>query len=141
MGIFDLFKNKKPSLIEDIEKAYEWIASALTSSGYKADFTIESLKEIDRFFDEHCENGNPKQGGLLSEKTGMKLFAIGSYVGETIRRANGGKWLTDDKDPEGEINISVKLPSGSIIWPVQRAMKRLRNGSEDGIYAYGFSCK
>lgn len=136
MCIFDLFKKKKPSLLEDIEKAYGWITVALNSCGYKADFTIDSLKEIDRFFDEHSENGNPKQNGLLSEKTGMKLFAIGSYVGETIKRENGGEWLTNDKDPNGEINISVKLPNGSIIWPVQRSMKRLQNGSEDGIYAY-----
>jgi hypothetical protein len=141
MSIFDIFKKKKPSLKEDIVKAYEWISKALESSGYKADFSIESLKEIDRFFDEHTENGQAKQGGLLSQDRGMRLFAIGSYIGEVIRREYQGEWITDDNDPKGEMNIQVKLSNGSIIWPVQRAMKRFENGSEDGIFIYGIGCK
>lgn len=124
---------------EDIIKAYEWIAIALKSSGYLADFTLESLREIDRFFDDYSENGKPKIGGLLAENTGARLFAIGSYVGEVIRRVHGGEWQTDDNDPNGEINISVKLSNATVLWPVQRVMKRLQNGSEDGIYVYGHS--
>ena len=49
----------------------------------------------------------------------------------------GGTWETDDSDPLGEINIAVRLPDGSVVWPVQRAMKRFENGSEDSLYAYG----
>lgn len=141
MGLFDIFKKKKPSLKEDIVKAYEWIAMALKSSGYNADFSIESLKEIDRFFDEHTENGQSKAGGLLAESRGSRLFALGSYVGEVLRRNHGGIWETDDNDPEGEINIVVRLSSGTIVWPVKRVMKRFKNGSEDGIYVYGIACK
>jgi hypothetical protein len=75
----------------------------------------------------------------LAESTGARLFAIGSYAGEVIRRVHGGEWQTDDSDPKGEINISVKLLNGTVLWPVQRVMKRLQNGSEDGIYVYGYS--
>lgn len=140
MGIFDRFKKKKQGLKQDIVKAYEWIVIALQSSGYEVDFSIDSLKEIDRFFDEHSENGQAKPGGLLIENKGMKLFAIGSYVGEVIRRNYMGEWVTNDKDPEGEVNISVVLANGSMIWPVQRVMKRFCNGAEDGIYVYGVTC-
>ncbi len=141
MSIFNFLKKKKPSIKKDITKAYDWISKALTSSGYNADFSIESLKEIDRFFDEHTENGQAKQGGLLAEDIGMRLFAIGSYIGEVIRREYQGEWLSDDNDPQGEMNIQVKLSNGSLLWPVQRTMKRFQNGSEDGIYAYGAACK
>ena len=141
MKLFDIFKKKKPSLKEDIVKAYEWIATALKNSGYNADFSIESLREIDRFFDEHAEIGQAKPGGLLSKNRGMRLFALGSYVGEVLIRQYGGEWETDDNDPKGEINIAVKLSNGSIIWPVQRVMKRFENGSEDEIYTYGIACQ
>ncbi|GEM_PF-4781518 len=47
VSIFDFLRRKKSSLAEDIIKAYKWIAKALGGSGYKADFSIESLKEID----------------------------------------------------------------------------------------------
>ena len=50
----------------------------------------------------------------------------------------GGEWLTDDNDPQGEINVAVKLKDGSTIFPVQRAMKRYMNGKEDSIYDYGY---
>jgi hypothetical protein len=125
------------TLVEDAQKAAAWVGNALSSSGYEADFSLESLGEVDRFFDEHSQGGAAVPGGLLSEQLGPRIFALGSYVGEVIIRAYGGQWRADDHDPEGELNIEVLLPSGAIIWPVQRVMKRFKNGPEDGIYVYG----
>ncbi len=56
---------------------------------------------------------------------------------EPFVRELGGVWETDGADPKGEIDIAVRLPDGSTVWPVQRAMKRLWNGAEDGLYVYG----
>jgi hypothetical protein len=125
------------SVIEDAGKASSWIATALSSSGYGADFTAASLWQVDFFFDEHTQTGGARPGGLLAQDLGGKLFALGAYVGEVIRRERGGAWVADDADPEAEINIALRLPDGTICWPVQRAMKRFKNGSEDGIAAYG----
>lgn len=121
----------------DVQSAAQWIAVALNSSGYRADFSFESLKEIDRFLDEQAPRGRPTPKGLLSESLGARLFALGSYVGEVIRREAGGTWQGDDADPRGEINVSLRLNSGSTIWPVQRVMKRFKEGPEESIYAYG----
>ncbi len=125
------------SLVEDAGRAAEWISTALNSSGYRADFSIDSLREIDRFFDEHSHQGRPVPGGLLSEDLGSRIFSLGSYVGEVIRRTHGGSWRGDDSDPEGEIKIELVLPNGTIMWPVQRAMKRFKKGPEESIYVYG----
>lgn len=136
MSLFDrlLGKKKKPTLLEDLLTARDWVAAALCSSGYKADFTMESLKELDRFFDEQCG-----PDGLLSKQRGQRLFAIGAYIGDVLIRSYGGQWLTDDEDPAGELNVAVRLDDGSVIWPVQRALKRYQNGPEDGIYSYGIA--
>src|SRR5262245_25113711 len=125
------------TVIEDASKASAWIATALSSSGYIADFSPASLWQIDRFFDEQAQGGTAKPGGLLSQDLGSRLFAVGAYIGEVIRREHGGEWVADDNAPQAEINISVRLPDGTICWPVQRAMKRFKNGPEDGIAAYG----
>jgi len=127
----------EPKIVTDAHSAAEWMSKALTSSGYNADFSLNSLREVDLFFDEQTKDGKAKAGGLLSEKLGQRLFGIGAYVGEVIRRNAGGEWNGDDADPQAEINISLKLKSGGTIWPVQRAMKRLKNGKEDSIYEYG----
>jgi hypothetical protein len=62
---------------------------------------------------------------------------LGAYVGEVILRHFGGQWEADDDDAEGEITLRVILASGTMVCPVQRVMKGFRNGSEDGLYAYG----
>jgi hypothetical protein len=114
-----------------------WIGRALNGSGYTADFSPDSLAEIDRFLDDHASEGQPVKGGLLSESLGPRVFALGSYVGEVVRRELGGVWHGDDDDPHGEANVRVNLDNAATIWPVQRVMKRLQNGDEDGIAAYG----
>lgn len=125
------------TLVEDARKAANWVATALTSSGYPADFSVESLRNIDRFFDEHSQNGEAVPNGLLAEQLGSRIFALGAYVGEVLIRAYGGQWRADDNNPEGEYMMEVVFPDGSVVWPIQRVMKRFKNGREDGIYVYG----
>ena len=124
------------TLIEDIQESAQWVATALSMTGYKADFSPESLWEIDRFFDDHSREGRPKPNSLLGKQLGYRLFALGSYVGEVLRRSQGGEWEADDTDPKGEMNVALHV-NGGTCWPVQRVMKRLKNGPEDGIAAYG----
>lgn len=133
MGISNkiLGKNDEPTLLQDIYSSSEWIANALSVSGYKADYSLDSMREIDRFYD---EQNTPT--GILSKNRGQILFALGSYIGQTVIKLYGGKWITNDNDPEGEMNIAVNLDNGSTIWPVMKCMKRYTNGQEDSIYDY-----
>ncbi|WP_146207050.1 hypothetical protein [Streptomyces tirandamycinicus] len=124
-------------ILDDVPQMSEWMANALRSSGYSADYTFASLAEIDRFIDDNSSPGAAHPNGLLAEGLGMKLFALGAYVGETIRRRAGGTWQANDDDPEGEINAALVMPNGSMIWPVQRILKRYTEGREAGISAYG----
>ena len=136
MGLLDHFKKPKPqspTLLEDIPKAEVWLTENMNASGYALDGSIESFRELDRFFDEQS-----RPGGLLADgRPGSKLFAVGSYMGQVFVRRLMGAWETDDADPQGEVNISVRLPDGSRVFPVQRAMKRLKNGGKDSLYDYG----
>ena len=133
MGLFA----KDPQIVIDAKKSAKWISKALNSSGYKADFSIDSLKEIDRFFDDHTENGKPKPDGLLSDQLGNKIFSVGSYVGEVLKKKYGGKCIGNDKDPESEINLELRLKGDIGLYPIQKTIKRLQNGSEDSLYFYG----
>ena len=72
----------------------------------------------------------------MNEGLGQRIFGLGSYVGEVIRRDVGGTWNGDDADPAAEVNITLVLDDGSVIWPVQRVMKRFKNGREDSLVAY-----
>jgi hypothetical protein len=128
------------TLREDLDAAAQWISEALQSAGYAADFSLKSLQEIDRFFGDHSRDGKPTQAGLLSQEMGTRIFALGAYIGETIRRAQPkAVWQTDDRDPKGEMNVALVLPDGSMCWPVQRAMSRLTEGESSSIAHYAQS--
>lgn len=124
----------KEVLKNDIATAKEWIKEALVSSNYQADFTLESLKDIDRFFDEQN-----KEDGILSQNTGRILFALGVYVGETIILNFGGHW--DFEDCESEISIKVKVNDETILFPILRVMSRYQYGDTNSIYVYGNKLK
>lgn len=140
MGLLDILKtaskpdketDNKNTLEYDIRESSEWVLKALNSSGYKADYSLESMKEVDRFFDEqNTENG------ILSNNRGQIIFALGSYIGETAIKLYGGRWITNDDEPNGEINIAVEVSNGTVIWPVKRCMRRYTNGAEDSIHDY-----
>src|SRR5215475_968138 len=85
-------------IIEDTHSAATWIAAALTGSGYRADMSPASLWDLERFFDEHASDGRARPGGLLSDDLGPRLFGLGAYLGEVIRRDLGGVWQGDDSD-------------------------------------------
>jgi len=134
-----VFKESKESLKRqsDIKKASAWAMKVLNRSGYKVGMSMESLKEVDRFFNEQMDDTahTPKQGGLLSENTQRMLFAIGSLIGEVVINEYGGRWLTDDNDSYDEADVALLL-CHNIIHPVQRVIKRCDEGSENDIHTY-----
>jgi hypothetical protein len=126
------------TLLEDIKTQSDWIVKAFKSDNLILDYTVHSFIEIDKFISLHTKNGQPVPGGRLSNGFGPILFSIGSYVGETfIRVVPGSVWVTNDDDPQGEINVELKFADGTTVWPIQRIMKRFQNGAEDSVYVYG----
>lgn len=73
------------TLEEDIPKAAEWVASALNVSGYKADYTLESMKEVERFFDE--QSGS--DGILAKGNRGSILFSLGGWIVDILQKKEG----------------------------------------------------
>ena len=72
----------------------------------------------------------------MATDTDARMFAMGCYIGEVIRRVKGGEWQGSDADPNVKVNLELRLPDGSICWPTQRAMRRLKNGASDSVVAY-----
>lgn len=65
------------TLKEDIKSQSDWIVKAFEADGFKLDYTIESIIEVDRFFEVNIKNGKPKKGGRLYGKGfGPKLFQL-----------------------------------------------------------------
>lgn len=126
------------SLQQDIKTQSAWLIQAFRHDGFRLDYSVASLQEVDRFFELHTVRGEAKPGGRFAQNLGSIIFAAGAYLGETIiLNAPGAQWVTNDEDPDGEVNAEICLADESIIWPMQRAMKRFKNGAEDDFFTYG----
>jgi hypothetical protein len=124
-------------ILQDVTDSANKGSQALLALGFKADFTFESIQELERFMKENVEaEGGAKSNGELSSNVGNKLFSLGSYLGEVIRRKIDGTWEGDDADPDVTVNVAVKGPKQLEIFPIQRIMKRLQNGEEDDVWAF-----
>ena len=96
------------SILEDIKKQSDWIVQAFKEDGLILDFTIRSFIQIDKFFELHSDNGEPKPGGRLSKNLGIIIFSIGCYIGETfIRNIPDAVWIADENDPESLVNAAI----------------------------------
>ena len=125
------------SLKKDIKKSANWLVKAFKALDKDLDFSVKSVEHIEAVLTEHFENGQPKPDGLFANGLGGKLFAISSYIGEVvIRNTKATKWIVDDKDPQGEINIKLLSANGTEMFPAHRVMKRIRNGENDNVYYY-----
>ncbi|MTB53409.1 hypothetical protein [Lewinella sp. W8] len=125
------------SLKKDIKKSANWLVQAFRALDKELDFSVKSVEHIETVLTEQFENGQPRPDGLFASGLGGKLFAISSYIGEVIiRNTKATKWVTDDNDPQGEINIKLVSANGTEMFPAHRVMKRLQNGEEDNVYHY-----
>jgi hypothetical protein len=124
---------------EDIVTFSDMIVKGFSADKLTLDYTLTSFKDIDKFYGLHSKNGERVEGGRFSKNLGQILFALGAYIGQTIITiVPGTVWETNEDDPEGEINAILKLPDGTMAFPMQRTIKRFRNGEEDSIYVYGY---
>ena len=114
----------------EMSAAKEWIVASLNASGYEVDYSLESLIEIDRFFD---EQNRPR--GILSQHTGRIIFALGVYLGETVIANLGGSWVLDNC--KSEIEIKLRLDNGKEIFPGIKVMEKYQYGKVNSLYAYG----
>jgi len=125
------------SLKKDIKKSANWLVKAFGALDKELDFSVKSVEHIETVLTEQFEDGQPKPDGLFADGLGGKLFAISSYIGEVvIRNTKATKWVTDDNDPQGEVNIKLVSANGTEMFPAHRVMKRLQNGEEDNVYHY-----
>ena len=127
------------TIYEDIALAADQISTELTAHGYRLDFSLASLAEVDRFLDEHSNPDTHATDTLLSDRLGPWMFALGSYSGEVLRRAIGGQWRWGgaDDDKAASTDTELVLVDGSLVFPLQRVWKRLMHGDDDAMAAWG----
>jgi hypothetical protein len=123
------------TIVEDVREAAVSIADIANDAGYSFDFSARSLWDVERFLDDNASGGEPKAGGLLSKDLGSRVFALGAYVGEVIREAVGGEWVSDDS-ADDDSTVTLRTGAGELLWPNQQVMKRIMTGDSQSLVDY-----
>ena len=105
---------------DELSRASDWISNFLMREGYHADYTIESLFEIDKFFKEKMN--------LVLERDDNRnfIFSISAYIGEVIRKKFNGHWeLSRDIDLDDE-TIGIGFKNHKTIYPLNITLELIQ---------------
>lgn len=105
---------------DELSRASDWISNFLMREGYHADYTIESLFEIDKFFKE-------KLNLVLEDDNNRNfIFSISAYIGEVIRKKFNGHWqLSRDIDLDDE-TIGISFKNHNTIYPLNITLELIQ---------------
>lgn len=81
----------------EMSDVLEAFVLAASRSGFKLDYSLESLDDLERYWD---STGERERDGLVANQAAR-------YLGETFRRNLGGKWTLCVKDSD---YLYLKLP-------------------------------
>ena len=105
---------------DELSRASDWISNFLMREGYHADYTVESLFEIDKFFKEKMN--------LVLERDDNRnfIFSISAYIGEVIRKKFNGHWeLSRDIDLDDE-TIGIGFKNHKTIYPLNITLELIQ---------------
>jgi len=105
----------------------------MSAKGYRLDYSIDSVREVERLFAEHAPNGVPKKGGMF-EYDGLNAELFGYYVGEVLLKHKPGRW---QEEPNPAIRpgrrFRLHFDDGSIADPVSRVERYAKTGEGAGV--------
>ncbi|MBX9851089.1 MAG: hypothetical protein K2X86_04945 [Cytophagaceae bacterium] len=117
-----------------------------TGFGKELNYSEESIKDVEGILGYYSEDLHPGffkkiMRGILKENPSdaqISSMAIvwGSYIGEVFKRHAGAscEWAVENVFGEGEI---LHLKAGdSRLFPIEKAYKRLVNGTEDNVWSF-----
>jgi len=114
-----------PLVAENAAKFAADLVAQATAQGMPLDYTPASVAALDAVI------GSLRGEGVPVERVADVLFAFGCYLGETIVRATGGRWVATTSVALGGpalFPIAVELPGARACDPVSQPFIALADG-------------
>jgi len=121
-----------PMLAENAPRFADDFVQQALEQGIRLDYSGDSVGYVDSVIESLRANG------VTVQQVADVLFGFGCYLGETVARATGGRWVTSTATPlEGEsmFPIVLHLPSGLICDPTAAPFAAL-NGTGASLVAF-----
>ena len=125
-----------PQKFESTDAMMAYLANETTKwvekdRGVRLDYSFDSIEIIEEELariSKEVDKANPQRGTL-----GVAM-GYGAYIGEVIRRRDGGSWAEDDP-MGGKQSFPLTTTNNVTVYPVGWCWKRLTIGEEDNVYS------
>jgi hypothetical protein len=97
-------------------------------TGLVLDYTILSIKLVDQRLDRLATN----VGKTDPAKASLEAETCGAYVGECLRKKQGGEWTEDKADEKS--SYQLKTPAGLAFTPVNWCYDRIIGEQKQSVY-------
>jgi hypothetical protein len=127
----------KPAAVAEVIAHAKIVARDLKAYGCKANFSFDSLTDLDSYIDNTIGDIRLPTDKLNSDAVTPLILGVGGYVGETIKKRLKGIWRGSDAYPAGPLNHGIVVPkqAGSF-FPIARAKARIEIGPSMSLSAY-----
>lgn len=126
--------NANSSIAETmVALANDAVALARSVAGCNLDFSEESIRRVEEILGKMhvgLAKANPPR-----EVIEQVCNVYGAYIGEVMRRNEGGDWFLDEKVLPGEKIAALRVGSLQTS-PSAKVFKRIMNGPEDDVWFY-----
>ncbi|MGG9961736.1 hypothetical protein [Ferruginibacter sp. SUN106] len=124
--------------LQELNNACSYIIQQYASINISLDFSVESVKELDRLFDDEFKDGelvNPDSS--FAKRHGFIMTGVAAYLSEVfIQHSVNSKIEIDPNDESWYVNFKVVAANGWSVEPGQRVIKRRLEGRESDFYHY-----
>ncbi len=121
------FSNTDEMMVYMAKEATKWVKA---DRKLDLDYSFESIKTIEEELarlSKDVDKQNPQKG------TFGTASGYGAYIGEVIRRRDGGNWALDHSTA-GQQTFPLSIGSNTVIFPVGWCWKRLTGGETENVY-------
>ena len=121
------FSNTDEMMVYLANEATKWVK---VDRSIDLDYSFESIKTIEEELarlSKDVDKVNPQKG------TFGTASGYGAYIGEVIRRRDGGKWAVDHPTA-GQQTFPLSIGSNTVIFPVGWCWKRLTGVEDENVY-------
>lgn len=122
-------------VIEVLAEALTSLSGLAEDLGVDLDFSLDSVSDLDGFFDEFDPAGAPLPEGRGPGSLHHILFALGVYLGEVIIRESGAaEWAPSADDVEDPWQAHLKgLTTDYSAYPISKVLRRYEEGAEHNL--------
>lgn len=133
------------SIEEAIKTSSKKVCRDLRKCGYVLNYSVDSVKELDKFIKEYFSNGKLIKEIELFKNKDMEFFklAMGAYIGEVIKKNYKGNWIYNVFSARvyDYINLEIELKNNITIYPYQETLKRINDTELGSLHSYLITLK